>query len=193
MDKPLPSEGGRHSRRTKRLDVVPEEDETYFFRTSLEDESFAGDYEDHADRLLIHHFLIEGRVAGDDLVLLELEASAVEHPFPQCPFILPATEDLVGTSLAGGWRRVVLDRLGGAAGCTHVTTLLLGLSEVITLVYFQRTNRQAAYGPHARASGEWIARSIGFAPELQGACHALDEDSPVVARALKYRERHGLP
>ncbi|MFI5426616.1 DUF2889 domain-containing protein [Aeromicrobium sp. UC242_57] len=180
--------GRRRSRRTKQLDLVPEDDGSFTFHASLVDESFGGNYESGADSLVIHHFVIDGRV-GDDLTLLDLSVEAEEHPFPQCPFVLPAAQDLIGLGLSAGWRRTVLDAFRGSAGCTHVTTLLLGLSEVVTLIYFQRMNRGAAYGPHTRASGEWIAGSLDLAPDLGGACHALAEDGPVLRQAARFRHR----
>jgi hypothetical protein len=182
----------RRSRRTKQLDLEPEADGSYTFRASLVDESFNGDYESDGTSLVIHQFVVDGRVS-DDFALLGLSVGAEEHPFPQCPFVLPAAEDLVGETLAAGWRRTVLDTFGGAAGCTHVTTLLLGLSEVVTLIYFQRMNQGAVYGPHSRASGQWIAGSLELAPDLGGACHALVEDGPVLRQARRFQQRGGRP
>lgn len=182
----------RRSRRTKQLELTPEDDGSYTFQASLVDESFEGKYESDAPSLVIHHFVIDGRVA-DDFTLLELSVEAEEHPFPQCPFVLVAAQNLVGKGLDSGWRRTVLDTYGGAAGCTHVTTLLLGLSEVVTLIYFQRTNRGASYGPRSRASGEWIAGSLDLAPALGGACHALVEDGPVLRQARRYQARRDRP
>jgi Protein of unknown function (DUF2889) len=180
----------RRGRRTKTLDVFPEAGDTWWFHGALVDESFGGVYEDAAGTVTVHDFSMTGRVTGDDLRLTELDVTAREHPFPQCPFVLPAAGRLIGSSLASGWRRTVLDQYRGAAGCTHVTTLLLGLSEIVTLVFFQRMNEHAAYGPRSRESGEWIAGSAKFAPDLRGACHALSADGPVIRQAeLHVRER----
>jgi hypothetical protein len=180
--------GGRHSRRSKQLEVWPDPDGSFRFTSSLVDESFEGRFESPGESLVIHRFTMDGQIDGDSLELTRLDVRAVAHPFPQCPFVLPATDALVGHSLVAGWRRLVLERLGGARGCTHVTTLLLGLSEVTTLIYFQRTNRTADYGPRSRASGEWIARSLEQAPALGGACHVLTEDGPTLARARRFAE-----
>lgn len=182
---------GRHSRRTKQLDVVPRDDGSFSFTTSLVDESFEGDYETAARSLVVHQFFVDGDVDGGSLQLTRLAVRAEEHPFPQCPFVLPVADDLVGLSLAAGWRRQVLDRLGGARGCTHVTTLLLGLSEVTTLIYFQRRNAEAPYGPRSRASGEWIGGSLDLAPGLAGACHVLSEDGPVIRLARHHQAAGG--
>ncbi|MGW8813053.1 DUF2889 domain-containing protein [Gordonia terrae] len=182
----MPDETGtqlsRQSRRTKRLDVYPLPEDRYRFVSELIDESFGGWYEDGGDSVTVHHFVVEG-IVSDDLTLVELTANAVAHPFPQCPGVLPAVDGLAGCALDSGWRRSVLDAFRGTRGCTHLTTALLGLSELITLIYFQRQNRQAAYGPESRASGQWIAGNLESAPSLAGACHALSEDGEVIAQA----------
>ncbi|TQC47842.1 DUF2889 domain-containing protein [Rhodococcus sp. WS4] len=182
-----PPDTRRRSRRTKTLDLVPEDDGSFSFTASLVDESFAGNYETSAGSTTIHHFVLEGRVVDDALRLVELVARAKEHPFPECPFMAPAIEELLGLSLVSNWRRQVLDRFGGAAGCTHLTTLLLGLSEVTTLIFFQRMNRNSAYGPDARASGEWIGGSLDFAPALADACHVLRREGSVIRQAELFR------
>jgi len=188
-----PSEVERFSRRTKTLEVEPLSQGRIRFESSLVDQSFGGDYEQaEATSLVVHQFVMDGIASGDDLKLEALSVRAEAHPFPQCPFILPVVEDLIGLSLLSGWRQKILERFRGSAGCTHVTTLLLGLSEVTTLVYFQRMNAHQAYGPRSRASGEWIATSLDLGQSLRGACHVLDTGGSVVRRADAVRERrHG--
>src|SRR5215471_358111 len=119
----------RFGRRTKTLEVTALGDGRYEFEAVLLDESCGGRYEAQArDRITIHHFVITGTAAGPALQLQSLRVRAEEHPFPQCPFVIPAAERLIGSSLLSGWRKDVLDGLGGSAGCTHITTLLLGLA-----------------------------------------------------------------
>lgn len=184
-----PDDVARFNRRTKVLDVEPLADGGVRFETSLVDRSFGGDYESGADdSLVVHHFVMEGVARGDGLHLESLAVRAEEHPFPQCPFILPATSRMIGVSLLSGWRTNVLENFRGASGCTHVTTLLLGLAEITTLLYFQRMNEHGPYGPKARASGEWIGRSLDLGQPLEGACHVLDTDGVVLRRAGSFRE-----
>jgi Protein of unknown function (DUF2889) len=185
-----PAEISRFSRRTKTLEVEPLADGRIRFETSLVDQSFGGSYEDQGPgSAVLHHFTMTGTAAGDQLILETLEVRAEAHPFPQCPFILPATRNLIGLSLASGWRHDVLSRFRGSTGCTHVTTLLLGLVEVTTLAFFQRANELRPYGPKARASGEWIAGSLELGIPLAGACHVLDEGGTVIRRAQGQLDR----
>jgi hypothetical protein len=79
----------------------------------------------------------------------------------------------------------VLETLGGTAGCTHVTTLLLGLAEVRTSAFFLRMNDRVPYSPETRADGRWTAAGLELAPSIVGACHALERSGPVVRRAAR--------
>jgi hypothetical protein len=176
------------SRRTKTLQVKPLPNGEFAFSTTLLDESIGGNYEEsERDFAVVHRFTIEGTISGADLRLESLEVRAEKHPFEQCPLVLPAAQQLVGLSLLSGWRRSVLDRLGRTAGCTHVTTLLLGLSDITTLVYFQRMNRLAPYGPGTRASGKWIAGGLDQGANFDEACHVLRADGDVLRQAENYR------
>ena len=175
----------RRSVRTKRLELAPRPDDTFEFSSSLTDQSFDGDYEAGGSELTIHDFRISGTIDAD-LMLTSLEAAAVEHPFAVCPLVTAAVPGLVGENVSSGWRRSVLERFSGTSGCTHVTTLLLGLSEVITLVYFQRMNAETAYGPVSRGSGEWIGSSLQGGANLIGACHGLAPGGEVIALALSH-------
>ena len=71
--------------------------------------------------------------------------------------------------------------------------MLLGLSEVTTLMYFQRMNQRASYGPEGRASGAWIAGSIDLGQNLGDACHALRADGPVIQQAKDFLQHRDHP
>jgi len=182
--------GQRSNTRTKTLRVTPLDTGGIAFEAELRDESAGGHYESpQASSALVHHFVIEGAAAGEDLRIQSIQVRAEQHPFPQCPFVLLDVQDLVGASLLSGWRRTILDRFRGTAGCTHVTTLLLGLSEVTTLVYFQQMNELATYGPKARASGEWLASGLSLGQRFDDACHVLAAGGPVLSTAEAFRGR----
>lgn len=170
------------STRTRQLDVLPRPRGGFSFTARLRDESVGGDFDPPDAQQIIHDFVVRGNVT-DDLVLSDLRAQAGAAPFAQCPLILPAVETLNGESLHEGWRSKVLSRFGGHRGCTHVTSLLLSLVELTTLIYFQRINRLARYGPATRRDGTWTAIGMQVAPGLKGACHALGSGGQVVTRA----------
>jgi len=132
---------------------------------------------------VIHDFVVDGELQGSDLIVTNLDVRAETHPYRQCPAILPSCQTLVGKSLAGGWRRTVLETLGATAGCTHVTTLLLGLAEARTMAFFLRMNAAQAYTEQTRADGRWTAAGLDLAPSIVDACHVLSSSGTVIQEA----------
>ena len=59
------------------------------------------------------------------LDVLEVVATAQSMPYPgHCDSTLPDYGRVVGLNLGHGFRRGVLERMGGIKGCTHVTALI---------------------------------------------------------------------
>ncbi len=177
----------RTARRDRSLEVEPLGDGAFAFEARLTDSSVGGSHDPPSETATIHDFRVTGEVTGVDLRLARLEVEALTHPYPQCPFIMPACDELVGSPLASGWRAAVLDRLRGPAGCTHVVSLLLSLTELTTLTFFLRINETVPYGSAQRASGAWNAAGLDAVPTLDDACHVLTADGPVLTRAREHR------
>lgn len=60
--------------------------------------------------------------------VLEAAASAEAVPYPGgCEQAPPHYQKLVGLNLLKGFRKNVLERLGGVQGCTHITEMLFGM------------------------------------------------------------------
>ncbi|ORW73719.1 DUF2889 domain-containing protein [Mycobacterium saskatchewanense] len=175
--------------RSKTLTVHPIGAQTYRFRARLTDVSSAGDYGPAADapdgreERTIHDFGVTGVIEGPALAIAEITLDAATHPYHQCPAILPSCEALVGCSLANQWRAVVLDTFRATAGCTHVTTLLLGLAEARTMVFFLEMNARTAYNDTTLRNGSWTATGLQVAPTIEGACHVLAPGAPNIQRA----------
>ena len=134
--------------RSKTMQVTPAGPGQFRFSARLTDSAEGGDFS--GETATIHDFALDGEVEGPDLTLVSLQVRAYSHPYAECPFVIPATRALLGKSLMTAWRRSVLDELGGSRGCTHVTTMLLGLGELATMVFFLRINEQVPYTPAAR-------------------------------------------
>jgi hypothetical protein len=105
----------------------------------------------------------------EDLRVHAAEACTEAGPFDVCGAIVPAYASLAGLVIGRGWRRRVLERLGGVHGCTHLTDLLLG--PVTT------TAMQTIMAARARREG-----SAGGRPAVIDTCHALASDGEIVAR-----------
>lgn len=116
---------------------------------------------------LIHDMWL--RVTIDlDMRIHAVEAQTDASPYPGCGDVTPAFKTLVGLIIGPGWRRAILERLGGVKGCTHLVELLGPLGTTA----FQATGRAR----QARAAGKPLERR----PYQINSCHIYREDSPAV-------------
>ena len=106
----------------------------------------------------------------DTLTVTAAEAATEAGPCHICGAIVPVFAALVGERIGPGWRKIVLARMGGVRGCTHLTDLLLGpvTTTAMQTIAAARANR------HSRSGGE--------KPALVDSCHAFASDGPVVKR-----------
>ena len=108
---------------------------------------------------------------SDDLEVHAAEAATEAGPFDLCGAITPKFASLVGLRIGPGWRRAVLERMGGVNGCTHLTELLLGP--------LTATAMQTLAGARSRRQE---ASADGRPPPILDTCHALARTSDVVRR-----------
>ncbi len=112
-----------------------------------------------------------------DLTIVEAEARSIDHPYPGfCATIEPAYRRLVGLNLLKGFKRAVRERLGGVAGCTHLTELtdVLPTAAVQAFAGEVFKNRDVADDDAATGGAQ--------KPFQLDRCHALATDGPAVAR-----------
>jgi Protein of unknown function (DUF2889) len=157
--------------RAKTMEVTPIGPDRYRFAARLTDSSEHGDFP--GDRITIHDFGLEGEAEGPSLILVSLDVHADSHPYADCPFVLPATRHLIGQPLLSGWRKAVIAHGAGTAGCTHVNTLLIGLAELSTMVYFLKINRSVPYARDTLTDGRWTQAALDVSPGLADICHGL--------------------
>jgi DUF2889 family protein len=176
--------------RTKTVEVTPLGGGAYRLEARLTDLSRGGNYgpapadgSEAPTSRVIHDIAITARVHGPGLEIAELDVRPLTIPYATCPFVVPALQGLIGKELMHGWRRAVLDLSGGTRGCTHVNTLLLGLTEMQAMVVFLEMNERAPFAPESQASGEWMSAGLQVAPRLADACYSLRQGGPVLAAA----------
>jgi Protein of unknown function (DUF2889) len=185
-----PEHPGPSVTRTKTVEVTPLGGGEYRLEARLTDLSRGGNYgpapadgTDVPTSRVIHDIAITARVHGPGLEIAELDVRPLTIPYDTCPFVLPALQQLIGKELMHGWRRAVLDLSGGTRGCTHVNTLLLGLTEMQAMVVFLEMNELAPFAPQSQASGEWMSAGLQVAPRLADACYSLRRGGPVLTAA----------
>jgi hypothetical protein len=100
------------------------------------------------------------------LEILDAEAEMAAQPYRgHCEKITPDYKKLIGLKIAPGFTQAVRNRLGGTAGCTHLTEMISGL---------------------ATCAFQTLAAEMDIVSSQQPAhlngCHSLKLDGPVVAR-----------
>jgi Protein of unknown function (DUF2889) len=124
----------------------------------------------------IHEMLLR-LVVDERLVIHEAGSETRWMPYtPQCAEHGDAYQRLVGLSLARGFRKNLLERLGGVQGCTHLTELAQVLPTAVI---------QAFAGEVIDTKGEGDVR-----PYQIDRCHALRSDGAVVQTFYPRWVRH---
>ncbi len=113
------------------------------------------------------------------LQVLDASAVSVRVPYPgACETIAPDYRQLIGLNLMHNFRRDVRERLGGIAGCTHITELtnVLPTAAIQAFAGEVINTRDASQpdpaGPDAPPEPK---------PFQLDRCHALRSDGPAVA------------
>lgn len=66
----------------------------------------------------------------ESFTIREAVASSDATPHVMCPEAAASIARLAGLQIGAGWNRAVRERLGGAAGCTHLNELLAQMATV---------------------------------------------------------------
>lgn len=121
----------------------------------------------------LHEMLI--RVTIDDNFLIkDVEAKTENSPFEMCPDITPNYKSLIGIVMGAGWRQSIRQKVGGVAGCTHITELLFPMATVAiqTIGPFKTNASKNKIKPQNESNPK--------RPFVLNTCHAWSTDSIVV-------------
>lgn len=106
-----------------------------------------------------------------------VETVTDRSPFPPCHEAAVNYEALVGLTIGPGWTRALRQRVGGTAGCTHITELL---SQVATVAFQTMVKKRQEQSRKRTVDG--VSDQSRARPMMIGACHAFAVDGPVVKR-----------
>ncbi len=106
-----------------------------------------------------------------DMVVQSAEAVTEAGPFNMCGNIVGDYAKLAGLRIGTGWRKGVVERLGGIKGCTHISDLVLGPLPVTAFQAVIPAKRLREVDP-----------KDGKRPTTLDTCHALAASSPVTKR-----------
>lgn len=172
----------RAARRHKDVEVIPLSEKQMRLVATLRDTSTA--VHDPGDVEVIHDLRIDATVSVPDLEILDITAHAHHQPYDMCAFTAAPVARLRGVRLTRGYRRRVLEIMGGTRGCSHFLTLALDLAASNVLAIYLQIRAQVENTAQNRADGTWALAGLRTAPSLMNACLALAEDSPVQQTAL---------
>ena len=123
----------------------------------------------------IHEMAI--RLTLDDRLVIQEVAATTEHsPYAVCPQVAPAYKAMVGVRVGPGWRQAIKQRLGGAAGCTHISELLMAMATPCYQTVFPVLSRERRAKSGESEDSLW--------PGLVDSCHAYASDGELVKRWL---------
>ncbi len=125
-----------------------------------------------------HEMLI--RVTFDNsYVIKDIEAVTENSPFEICPEIAPNYKSLVGITMGAGWRRLIRQKVGGTAGCTHITELLFPVATVAIQTLMGQGSVSINSTPKVSAETKANVNESGK-PFALNTCHAWASDSSMV-------------
>ena len=113
-----------------------------------------------------HEMLIR-LTLNDDMIVMAAEAKSVSVPYNICAEAAASFDCLTGLKIGPGWRRAVIEAMGGTLGCTHLRDMLMGPIAV--------TAFQTIY-PLRQREKKLPAKKK---PALLDSCHAYRSDGPV--------------
>tara|TARA_Y100001934_G_scaffold271413_1_gene357906 strand:+ start:304 stop:855 length:552 start_codon:yes stop_codon:yes gene_type:complete len=100
----------------------------------------------------------------------EVDALMDVGPHFTCSGVVGNYQALIGLSFGKGWNRGVRERLGGSAGCTHLSEMLAQMAT---------TGLQALWAEDEIAAEE-AGRRLPLDPAILNSCHTYDESSEFV-------------
>jgi hypothetical protein len=111
-------------RRARRIDVWVEDDEVRV-DAMFQDSSTRPE----GGRIAVHEYTLSASADLSTMTLSSVTPVPRVLPYAECPLAVLNAGSLVGTPLAE-LRRVVLERLQGVSGCTHLNDALRALADV---------------------------------------------------------------
>lgn len=130
---------------------------------------------------------------------MEIEAAEAAMPKgaePGCPAITPNYRRVIGLRVGPGFKKAVAERVGGPAGCVHMTTLLQEMgSTVIQATAAFPPSHPDKFVERLVAASEG-GKNLAAANVAYNSCHMWAEDGPLtqeVRELLAGQRQWGVP
>jgi hypothetical protein len=120
----LPAQEGVGMRRARRLDVWHADAEIHVDSAFQDSASLPG-----GGRIAVHEYLVSASICAREFKLKRLHVDPRILPYRECPAAAPNAQSLVGLPVSE-FRQLVLRKLPGTLGCTHLNDVLRSLADV---------------------------------------------------------------
>jgi len=130
---------------------------------------------------ILHHMVIRMVVAGPDLIIEDIEAELPETPREECQETEASLQPVIGMSISAGFTNRVKAALGGPAGCSHLTALLLAMAPAAIQGFWSHIVRT----PYDPADYSKKAMEV-----VLDTCHVWRSNGPAV-KAFRDKFRQG--
>lgn len=118
----------------------------------------------------------------DDYEIVAVHAETIYAPYRMCPAIIDNYQHLVGLRIQTGFSRKARGRIGGTAGCTHISEIL----RVLGTVALQTIRPSDKDFLQNHKSDEVLTKSDKAMPHsLKNTCHVFAEDTAVSKRVFR--------
>lgn len=133
----------------------------------------------------VHHMAIRLKVGGTPITIINAEAEMVHVPLDFCHENVETIRKIIGLKISVGFQKKVRDLIGGDKGCTHLTNLLIAMSQAVFQGFLAHKQREPRPAP----------RTIEEVEELDvvlGRCSSWKEDGPKMKNLKAAIERKRL-
>ena len=91
---------------------------------------------------VVHRMIIRLLIGDWPPTVLEAEAEMLDIPHELCTTVEDSIQKVVGVSVSAGFSDQIRQRLGGIAGCSHLTHLILAMGPAVLHGYWTQHSRQ---------------------------------------------------
>lgn len=122
------------------------------------------------------HGMVARLLVGDTPPrILEAEAEMPKIPSQECEEAMATIKKLIGLPIVYGFSKAVKDRLGGATGCTHLTSLVLSMGSA-AMQGFANNRGQNQLSNEARSM---------MVQYVKNSCYVWREDGELFKKVVK--------
>ena len=159
------------------------DDSSLLVEGDLVDERFFPSYyysrNEFLDPGTVHDIRVEMRVSLPALEITEARASMKKSPIEECLGVESSAGRIVGLKIRPGFSRDLKERLGGIAGCLHMTTLIYHMGAAAVQGMWAALSRKREGG---------ATKSMDYDSEiLKNSCWLWREDGPFYEKVISLK------